>query len=65
MLKDGIRFAITVLLFAMVGAALYYLFINLGTAPLKDDEGNIIVDTHANAKDALLVVLPLLSVALG
>jgi hypothetical protein len=37
----------------------------LGTAPTKDDDGNIIVDEYQRAKDILLVVLPLLTTAIG
>lgn len=37
----------------------------LGTAPTKDTKGNIIVDQYQRAKDILLVVLPLVTTALG
>ncbi len=59
-----VRAVITVALLALAGAWLWVIFGELGVGPSKAVDGSV-VDTYQRAKDILLVVLPLLTTALG
>jgi hypothetical protein len=60
-----IRASLTLLLLALTVWWLYYVAAHLGTTPTVDDEGNVILDQFERSKSILLVVLPLLTTALG
>ena len=55
----------TLFVFALVAWALYYVFLDHGTAPTLDEDGKVTVDKYANSKDILAVVLPLATAAVG
>src|SRR5262245_2336795 len=63
--KTNLRFVLTLLLFALAVWWLIELAFQLGTAPTIDAQGKIVVDKFQRAKDILLVVLPLVTSALG
>ena len=56
--------ATTLFVFALVFWAMYYVFQDHGTRPEIED-GQVVLDKFGNAKDVLLVVLPLASAAVG
>jgi hypothetical protein len=59
-----LRFTITLILFALAAWWLLVVYGALDVFPQRDDQGNI-VDRYQRGKDILLVVLPLLTIALG
>jgi hypothetical protein len=63
--KTNLRFVLTLLLFALAVWWLMELAMQLGTAPTMDAQGKVLVDKFQRAKDILLVVLPLVTSALG
>jgi len=44
---------------------LYEVAVRLGVPPVKDDQGNIVIDQFQRAKDILIVVLPLFSASIA
>lgn len=64
-LNAWIRGVVTVLLVLGVGAWLFVVSLKLGTVPVVDSAGNVILDEYQRAKDILLVVLPLVTTAMG
>lgn len=60
-----IRATLTLLLFAVVVWWLAIVAGRLGDGPVTDAKGNVVLDEFARTKDVLLVVLPLLTTALG
>jgi hypothetical protein len=63
--KTILRFVLTLLLFALAVWWLIELALQIGTAPTIDAQGKVVVDKFQRAKDILLVVLPLVTSALG
>ena len=59
------RVLITAGLFLFVAWWLYAVWHHLGDVPVVDSNGNVVVDEFQRTKDILLVVLPLLTTALG
>lgn len=64
-LNAWIRGIVTVAILLVAGWWLYQVSMRLGTAPTKDGQGNVLVDEYQRAKDILLVVLPLVTTAVG
>lgn len=65
LLGTVIRFVVTLAILAAAAWWLTEVAANLGTAPTRDAQGNTIVDKYQRAKDILLVVLPLVTTAVG
>jgi hypothetical protein len=63
--KTLVRAIITLLLMAAAAWWLVEVATRLGMTPTKDQDGNIVLDEYQRAKDILLVVLPLVTTALG
>lgn len=61
----AVRSIISLALLAIAVWAIYTVIQTLGIPPQKDPQGNILVDRYARANALLLVVLPLLTTALG
>jgi hypothetical protein len=59
------RVLITTGLFVFVAWWLFVVAGHLGDSPLVDKQGNVVMDEFQRTKDILLVVLPLLTTALG
>lgn len=59
------RLVITVALFALSAWWLWVVWQKLSVQPVLSDDGKVIFDEYARAKDVLLVVVPLLTLALG
>ena len=59
-----IRGALTLVLLALTAWWLLKVSTTLDASPIKDSDGNV-VDSYQRAKDILLAVLPLLTLALG
>jgi hypothetical protein len=59
------RVLITTGLFLFVAWWLFVVSGHLGDAPVVDKQGNVVMDEFQRTKDILLVVLPLLTTALG
>lgn len=60
-----VRLIITVLMLLVVGFWLLIVAQRLGTAPVTSTDGTIVYDEFGRAKDILIAVLPLLTLALG
>jgi hypothetical protein len=60
-----IRGAVTAAILVVAAWWLVQVSNRLGTAPRTDAEGKIVVDEYQRAKDILLVVLPLVTTAIG
>src|SRR4051812_50174396 len=59
------RVLITTGLFVFVAWWLFVVAGHLGDSPVVDQQGNVVMDEFQRTKDILLVVLPLLTTALG
>jgi hypothetical protein len=59
-----IRAVLTGILFLITTYWLLEVAGQISSVPMRDDEGNVL-DTYQRSKDVLLVVLPLLTTALG
>lgn len=59
------RLAITAMLLLLCGWWLWVVYENLSIQPALSEDGKVIFDQFARAKDVLLAVLPLLTLALG
>lgn len=60
-----VRLIITILMVIIVGFWLVMVAQRLGTAPVTKPDGTIVYDEFGRAKDILIAVLPLLTLALG
>jgi hypothetical protein len=63
--QTGLRFALTVILFAIVIGLCVVLLTQINTQPTRDANGGVIVDQWQRGKDVLSLFLPLLTTALG
>ncbi|MDM3902957.1 hypothetical protein QRK81_18375 [Mycobacteroides abscessus] len=59
------RFILTALVLGMCVWWLFEIASSIGSAPVRDAEGNITLDQYQRAKDILSLVLPFLTLALG
>ncbi len=63
--RDWARLAIFIVIAGLTGWWLGLLAQRLGVAPVVDDSGNVLVDEFQQTKDILLVLVPLLTAAIG
>jgi hypothetical protein len=60
-----VRGMVTLIVVILAAWWLVQVALRLGTAPVKDQGGNIVLDEYQRAKDILLVVLPLVTTTFG
>lgn len=63
--KDWVRIGLAALIVVMVGSWLWLVGSRLGVPPEYTEDGKLIIDQYARAKDILVAVLPLATTVLG